>query len=169
MLRPLPRSLTRWLIVLAGLLPVSIQAQVPEAQLKAAFIYNFALFTRWPQSPDATDLKFCIEENGELTPAVRALAGKPVGSLTVAVQIVPVGREVPEQCGVWIVGAAASAPPVEHRGTLVISDGGSIDGHVMIALVVDDAHVRFDIDTVAAQKAGLTFSSKLLRLARRTR
>jgi hypothetical protein len=38
--------------------------------------------------------------------------------------------------------------------------------HGMIGFVVENGHVRFDIDDAAAAQSGLTVSSKLLSLAR---
>ncbi|MDB5972891.1 MAG: hypothetical protein JWQ90_5341 [Hydrocarboniphaga sp.] len=168
--RPLWRPICRALIRFGLLLPMPIGAQepVPEAELKAAFIYNFALFTQWPQPAAASGLSFCIADSSALKAAVLRLAGKPVNDGLVTVKVMAAGDPAPEDCGVWIVEPASPMPPVERRGTLMVSDGGSLDGHVMIVLALDHSHVRFDIDTIAAQRAGLKFSSKLLRLARAT-
>jgi YfiR/HmsC-like len=38
-----------------------------------------------------------------------------------------------------------------------------------VALVEEDQHLRFDIDTKEGARAGLRFSSRLLRLARNVR
>ena len=157
------------LIALGLLLPLPVAAQVPEAELKAAFVYNFALFTQWPQPPGPSGLSFCVGEGSALKAAVLHLAGKPVNASFVTVKVVPAGASLPADCSVWIADPASPGLAEERRGVLTIADGGSFDGHVMIVLALDDSHVRFDIDTLAAQKAGLTFSSKLLRLARTTR
>jgi len=57
------------------------RAQVDEATLKAAFVYNFALYTSWPVSPgEPHELTLCIAKTSSLAPALRALEGKPVQS-----------------------------------------------------------------------------------------
>ena len=63
-----------------------------------------------------------------------------------------------------VLGAAAAA------GVLTIGEGESFttSGGV-IGLLVQDRKVRFDVDTTAAQHAGLRISSKLLALTRAVR
>jgi hypothetical protein len=53
------------------------------------------------------------------------------------------------------------------RGVLTVSEGGRFlhDGG-MIALVLDNRRVRFDINQAAAESKGLKLSSKLLSVAR---
>jgi hypothetical protein len=48
---------------------------------------------------------------------------------------------------------------------LVVRDGAGAGGGA-ITLVQGDEQIRFDVDTEAATRNGLRFSSKLLRLAR---
>ena len=170
-MRPSPAAIAWTLLrlgLLLALLPTRAASQVPEAELKAAFIYNFARFTQWPDSAAAAGPSFCIDEHSPLTPAVRALAGKPLDGRPLTVRTITADM-APSGCRVWILGPASAPPPVDPQGTLVVSEGDRLDGRVMIVLVLEDSHVRFDIDTLAAQKAGLRFSSQLLRLARTTR
>jgi hypothetical protein len=46
---------------------------------------------------------------------------------------------------------------------------GFLDGGGMIAFILEDRRVRFNIDQGAAQKAGLKLSSRLLSVARSVR
>ena len=58
-------------------------------------------------------------------------------------------------------------PPALPAGTLTIVDGVRA-GHYAgaVTLIEEDPHLRFDIDTREAARAGLKFSSRLLQLAR---
>jgi hypothetical protein len=63
-----------------------------------------------------------------------------------------------------ILDAAATA------GVLTIGEGESFTTRGgVIALLIHDRRVRFDVDTSAAQSAGLRVSSKLLALTRAVR
>src|SRR5690606_11584564 len=49
----------------------------PEYQLKAAFLYNFALFTEWPADTVNT-LRLCIHGRDPFGPELDDLQGRPV-------------------------------------------------------------------------------------------
>ena len=146
-----------------GLLACAARAQVPEAQLKAAYIYNFAMFTTWPPDPAAQKLPFmvCASPDGALWNGLLALGGKPVNGRpwTVTELAHPKGG----RCDIAVLPHGAERPAVP--ALLVVRDGAG-HGPVSITLLDDDEHVRFDVDTQEAARNGLRFSSRLLRLAR---
>lgn len=148
-------------------------AQVPEAELKAAFLFNFAVFTEWPPRSLAGDglLTFCVAQSSPLRDAVLQLVDRPVNGRKVRVLTMPADLGRQSSCRVWLVDGADAAPgPPPTYGLLTVSDGADLDSsRAVIALDVEGDHVRFDIDTAAAAAAGLRLSSKLLRLARSTR
>ncbi|GGX11598.1 hypothetical protein GCM10007242_17210 [Pigmentiphaga litoralis] len=138
--------------------------QADDVALKAAFIYNFALFTTW-QGPSRTpDFRVCTTSDGELWNSLQRLRGKLVGTRQWAVYPIT-HAETPQQCDVLVVSGTATTP--SYPATLIVRDGDlSPNDGAAIALVTEGNHVRFDIDTRAARRSGLTFSSKLLSLAR---
>jgi hypothetical protein len=147
-------------------LPLAAPAQVvAEAELKAAFIYNFALFTEWPPGALEGDGPFlvCIAPGSPLRAALARLAGQPLHGRHLALLDVaePVWSE--PRCQVAVLDGGA-APP-SRRGLMTVADGEAAAGAV-ITLAVQDEHLRFDVDAAAARGAGLALSSKLLRLAR---
>jgi hypothetical protein len=147
-----------------GLLAASTsRAQVPEAQLKAAYIYNFAMFTTWPPAPALPKLPFmvCANPDSALWSGLQALGGKPVNGrpwTTTALAHPKGGR-----CDIAVLPHGAERPGVP--AALVVRDGAG-RGPASITLLDDDEHVRFDVDTQEAARNGLRFSSRLLRLAR---
>ncbi|MCA1538170.1 YfiR family protein, partial [Bradyrhizobium sp. NBAIM03] len=56
------------------------QMQASEVQVKAAFIYNFALFTNWPADVMQADapMVVCVTAQHPLQAALEKLTGKPV-------------------------------------------------------------------------------------------
>jgi hypothetical protein len=162
---------SRYHVSLGGLcLLVSVlcHGQVQDAALKAAFIYNFALFTNWPQSPSGSStFNVCVSHRSRMWDSLQKLNGKLIGGRPWTVRDAPsAGQKV--DCDVAVLSdASQSFAPTSSSATLVVRDGGisGTDG-AAITLVTEDDHIHFDIDTVEAQRNGLRFSSKLLALAR---
>jgi hypothetical protein len=142
-----------------------VAAQVPEADLKAAYIYNFAMFTTWPSDAalQKTPFMVCASAEGPLWAGLQALNGKPVnGRPWTATELShPKGG----RCDIVVLAPRVERPTPLPPGTLVVRNGPG-HGPAPITLVDDDEHVRFDIDTQEAARNGLRFSSRLLRLAR---
>ena len=145
------------------------RSQVDADTLKAAFIYNFAVYTTWPMpARDPATLILCVDGPSALSPALRMLAGKVVHHRPLAVrETVPAGADAGE-CDILIVGPATPVPAPPARGLLTVCDCGDARGAsaAMIALVREGDRLRFDVDRQQAAAAGLSLSSKLLRLAR---
>jgi hypothetical protein len=145
------------------------RAQVPEAQLKAAYIYNFAMFTTWPPDPALQKLPFVVCANPEaaMWTALQGYNGKPVNGR--AWILSELARPKGGRCDIAILARGADRPAALASalaaGTLVVRDGAG-HGSAAITLLDDDEHVRFDVDTQEAARNGLRFSSRLLRLAR---
>jgi len=166
----LPRS-RRLALVLTALDLVAgghARAQVRDVELKAAYIYNFAVFTTWPEGAAAHGpFTVCANGDSALWASLAALSGKPVGTRPWA--MADLGNLHGTHCDVAVLARTAERPAALTGGVLVIRDGAGrerIDHGAAITLVDDDEHVRFDVDTQEAAKSGLRFSSRLLRLAR---
>lgn len=171
------RQSCRWLAFVLAALGVfaapAIKAQVREVELKAAYIYNFAMFTIWPDAQGArAPLTVCANPDSALWPSLQALAGKPVNGRPWAMADLSNPRGA--HCDVAVLARAAERPAQLAAGVLVVREGmgREVPGHegpghgAAITLIDDDEHVRFDVDTQEAAKSGLRFSSRLLRLAR---
>lgn len=139
-------------------------AQNDDSRLKAAFIFNIAQFTTWPQ-PAARPLSVCASPAHSVWTGLRELDGKAAGGR--AFNVVDSAAGKPCDVIVYSAAAAPGVPPALPAGTLTIVDGARA-GHYggAVTLVEEDPHLRFDIDTREAARAGLKFSSRLLQLAR---
>ena len=165
------RGLARWtkLAGVAGaLLATPAPAQVRDVDMKAAYIYNFAQFTTWPENrarSAGAPLCVCADRASVLWPALQAYNGKPVSGRAWQV-LDAAARPGAAGCDLLVLGRAAEA--VAAPGVLMVRDGASTHAGAAaaITLVDDDEQLRFDVDTREAARSGLRVSSKLLRLAR---
>lgn len=169
------RAASLWLV--AAVLAVSAQARAQtsrEIEVKAVFLYNFAKYVDWPETPagNPATIRMCVPANptflSTLQAAVRdeVINGRPLSAIG------PDDLDAAKECDIIYVGdtatpdAAAWIGAVRGRHTLIVGDGKLADG-VVIAFVRDQDRVRFDISRANATKRGLSISSRLLGLARR--
>lgn len=150
--------------------------QVDEYELKAAFLYNFAKFVRWPEDERASSgapIRVCTLGGSDLADViVRVMEGKEVDGHPLAVERID-GLGDARRCNILFVArdsevsGAAVAGAVRGSSTLTVgeSEGFAREGG-MVNFVREDKKIRFEINQAAARKADLRISSKLLRLAK---
>ncbi len=144
-----------------------------EYRLKAAFIYNFAKYVTWPDSPRNGE-RFIIGILGE-NPFERELniiQGKMVNGSTIEIRQYDSIEEV-RGCRILFIASserkniAAITNILKRYGILTVSDTtGYAHMGVMINLYVAENRLRFEINKGAAESAGLKISSHLLRLGK---
>jgi hypothetical protein len=177
--------LSRWstsvAMVIAWLLPaLSLYAQEnvtnSEYAVKAAFVYNFALYTEWPVAPVAA-FNFCILGKDPFGTRFDALSSKTLQGKPIHIHRITTALEV-KNCHLLFVPALEKenfqrgASSLSQQAILTITDATQVDERwpmIMISLVAEGERYTFDINQAAAKMAGLNFSSKLLRLARSVR
>ena len=143
---------------------------LPEYRLKAAFLYNFALFTEWPADVGGT-LRLCVFGPDPFGAELDGLQGKAVGERSIAVQR-KTGLDGLKGCQiVFIAPAAAGQLPrvleaLEGQTVLTVADSaGAARQGVALNMAVSQNKVSFEANLKAAREAKLNLSSKLLRLA----
>jgi hypothetical protein len=162
------------LLLFAGGSPA--QGSPSEYQLKAAFVFNFAKFVDWPpntyvaaQSP----FSICILGTDPFGPAIDdALQGKTIDNRPVVATRTK-DPAAARRCQIVFVSSSEKRRLREvledFRGANVLAVGdmeGFAAAGGTIELTLEENHVRFTINTRAADDAGLKISSKLLALAR---
>ena len=145
-----------------GLAAGICRAQVDGKDLKAAYIFNFAMFTTWPDAGAKGPLFVCASPENPLWPGLSALNGKPVNGRPWTVT--ELAHPKAARCDIAVLARTMERPALPSTGMLVVRDGAG--SKAAITLIEDDEHIRFDIDTQEAARSGLRFSSHLLRLAR---
>jgi len=152
-------------------LPAPVRAnEAPEYRLKAAFVYNFTVFTEWPASVGPA-LNLCLFGADPFGAEIDALHGKRAGDRQIVVHR-RTGVESLRTCQVVFLSASAigQLPRILDtlRGlpVLTISDSpGALQAGVVINMIEDRGRIAFEANLQAARAAQLTLRSNLLRLA----
>jgi len=150
--------------------------KAPEYRIKAAFLYNFTLYTEWP--PDSfpkSDSPIVLAVAGddpfgsELDTAVR---GKTVRGRAIEVHRISKAGDAPP-CHVLFLSndQARNLPQFLHRveDRLPLTVGEADDFTRIggaIRFFVEGNKVRFEVNTDALARARVKMSSKLLSLAK---
>jgi hypothetical protein len=173
--RPWARTLQRAMFALAllGLPSLGTSAfadESPEYRLKAAFLYNFVLFTEWPGGTAAT-LHLCVVGQDPFGSEIDVLEGKKAGGRAITVVRKAAGAALGECDIVFIAASAIGTLPrvlegLHGRPVLTVADSaGAARRGITLNLTVSQDKVGFEANLQAARGAGLVLSSKLLRLA----
>ena len=148
--------------------------ELPEYRLKAAFLYNFALFTEWPSEVGNT-LTLCIVGRDPFGLDIDELQGKPVGQRSISLQRKGVGDSL-KSCQLVFVATSAIGnlarvlDELRERPVLTVADSpGAARQGVALNMAVVQNRVTFEANLQAARAARLNLSSKLLRLATEVR
>ena len=149
--------------------------QSPEYLIKAAYLYNFAMFVEWPHDTFRT----------ATTPIVIGVVGadpfglaldrmvqdKRINNRPIVVERFKISDDI-RRCHILFVSQAESArfgDLVRRVGTqpvlIVGDDSETMSRGGTIAFVLRDDKVGFEINLAAARRARLTISSKMLNLA----
>jgi len=171
LLRLLATACLAWGVIAPG----TPAAELPEMDVKAAFLYNFALFTEWPPEVGPT-VALCVIEGGAFRTEFTEFQGQPVGNRRFEMRHVP-DAESTQGCQIVFLPRASAAAMSRslrtlggHRHLLTIGDSPEAgQAGVGINLVLKDARVTFDVNLKPVQDSGLNLSSKLLRLAQHVR
>jgi hypothetical protein len=154
--------------------PARADEQPLEYQVKAAFLLNFTKFVQWPATAFADEhspLAICILGEDPFGNTLNEMVkGEAVNGREIVIQ--RIARDpAPKACQVLFVARSEK----EARrilaeigpGVLTVGEGAKFlqDGGI-IAFVIQDRRVRFDIEQGAAARAMLTISSRLMSVAR---
>jgi hypothetical protein len=165
-----------WLFLLAAPKAFSQKDEGAEYPVKLAFLYNFTKFVEWP--PDSyrdagAPLLICIVGHDPFSEVLerelrtRNVGGHPVELKTFkpneklsACQIVFVPATEKNQADRIVRGLKGSS-------TLTVgeTDGFAVLGGI-INLTVEANKVHFEVNRLAAERAGLKISSRLLNIAK---
>jgi hypothetical protein len=137
-----------------------------EYAVKAAYLTKFAPFIDWPDgvfASPAAPVTVCILGNDPfgqvLDRAAASGSGRPIAIRRLAAD------DPAEGCQIVFSGdAAAAMDGLRGKPVITVTDS-NVPARGIISFVMQDNHVRFDIDDAGAEASGLRISSKLLELA----
>jgi hypothetical protein len=163
-------------IALALLGPSCLHAQrsnPSEYEVKAAYLYDFGKFVAWPTKVAAAgDFTICvlgIDPFGATFDAT--IAGETINGKKVVVNRIATPQEA-VSCRILFISASEESQLKEILATLdktsvlTVSDISQFTRRGgMIQFVIDANRVRFEVNVTRAERAGLTLSSQLLKVA----
>jgi hypothetical protein len=142
-----------------------------EYEVKAAFLLNFVKFIEWPtQDRSAGTFSICVVGNDPFGSVLdRAVQGEAIDGRPIAVERV---RRWQSSCRVLFV---SSAEPDASKVLAGVGSGVLTVGEEerflreggMIAFVVEEHRVRFDVNAKSVQSGSLRISSRMLSVARK--
>ncbi len=160
-------------MVVSSLVHTSIASTDEELLFKAAFIYNFAKFTTWPddawqRQPDTITL--CTVGNDSLTPGLNKLSGRVIRDRTLKVIRLP--DKINNQCHIIYIGQTHHQrykrliTQTRDKAILSISQiPGFAENGGIIELHRRGGQTSISVNLDSANNAGITLSSRLLILA----
>jgi len=145
-----------------------------EYKVKGAFLLNFAKFTKWPADEFAADdspITIGIVGQDPFGSALDQLvAGETIGARPIVVKRLAPSEDL-SPCQILFIPKSVDATnmlkQVASRGVLTVGESDDfLDAGGMIRLLIEDKKVRFEVNLDVAERAHLTVSSQLLKLAR---
>jgi len=162
-----------WLLVVAS--NVLGQAKPGEYQVKAAYLYNFGRFVEWPAkltTANTGSFTICVLGDDPFGPALdTTLAGEMIGNQKVAARRISSLQESVD-CQILFISLSEAKrlnriiEALGNSAVLTVSDIPQFSQRWgMIQLVMEGNRIRFEVNLAATQRAGLTLSSELLKVA----
>lgn len=141
-------------------------------QIKLSFIYNFAKFVTFPNASSATTpFVMCVIGTQPLSSKIILLENKKVNEQPISVRLLTKNK-ITTDCKLLFVSESEAEHlqdillPLANQPVLTVSTIADFtDAGGMIGLKELDNRQQFDINLMAAKKAGLAISSQLLKLA----
>ncbi len=144
-----------------------------EYEVKAAYLYNFGKFVRWPSaSAGGGGFLICVLGKNPFGTSLNAtVRGESIDGKPLAVHYI---ESVGEASGCRILFISNSEAhrvedilaEIEKRPVLTVSDipdFANLGGHIEFVQIGEK--IRFKVNLPAAEKSGLTLSSDLLKVA----
>ena len=155
-----------------------LHAQNPrptDYQVKATYLYNFGRFIEWPGKVAAAQggsFTVCVLGQDPFGPSLDAtLAGETIGGKTVVAKRISSDEESGD-CQILFLSLTDDSRlnkiivDLDKKAVLTVSDMSQfVKRGGMIQFVLEGKKVRFEVNLTAAQHAGLTLSSELLKVA----
>lgn len=146
-----------------------------DFQVKAAYLYNFGRFVEWPGKATAAHgdaFTICVLGRDPFGPILdAALAGGTIAGKGVVAKRIS-SPEESGNCQILFLSLTEDSrlskiiETVDKNAVLTVSDMPQfVERGGMIQFVLEGNRVRFEVNLTATQRAGLTPSSELLKVA----
>ncbi|HUQ49082.1 MAG TPA: YfiR family protein [Terriglobales bacterium] len=162
------------LVVFAIAAGINAHAQKPtEYQVKAAYLYNFGKFVKWPpEAQTSTSFPICVLGEDPFGKTLTAIvSGEKLEGKTISTRRIDYASDA-VGCRIVFVGKSEQgdlsrvlAELAKHSVLTVSEIPKFADRGGAIGFVMEGDRVRFQVNTAGAQRSGLTLSSELLKVA----
>ena len=146
-----------------------------EYLVKAGFLYNFARFVEWPSeafTDDQSPISLCVLGKDPFGGALKSIEGKTIKGRKLVINRFERIEDLPK-CHILFISRSEKEDldkifaNLKGWNVLTVADMeefGQRGG--IINFIIREHKVRFEITLDASDRAGLTISSKLLKLAK---
>ncbi len=162
--------------VLACVLPIGTecaqaQEHPTEAQVKAAYLYNFGKFVRWQITASGDTFDICVLGKDPFHGALEStVAGEKIDGKSIVARDITTSES--SRCQILFISTSEEArlkavlTAARRTNTLTVSDIPEFAEHGgMIGLVNVGGKIRFEVNVSAVNDAGINVSSQLLKVA----
>lgn len=146
-------------------------AGIPEYEMKAAYLYNFLLYTDWQNKPSGS-IRICHMGKDRFEGALEKLTKKTVKGLPVTLRYITKQDDAFNCQAVFIDNLDIALNVdflinLERQGILTITDQQELfERGAMVGFFIDGNRLVFDVNYYRIQPAKLSIGSQILRLAR---
>jgi hypothetical protein len=164
--------------IIAGTIKKAFSEEPPpnEYEVKAAFLYNIAMFVEWPAASrgnPSAHLNLCVLGNDPFGTAIKTIDGMKLrDNMTIVLMHVASIRNL-GNCHILFIPSAEKerveqiVETVGRSHVLTVGDtAGFAQKGVTVNFYLEHKKVRFEINMDAVRRAGLKISSQLLKLAK---
>lgn len=147
--------------------------QLPDASLRAAFLFNFARYTEWPAAalPPSAPLTICTDDAAVGAALEEAVTGKSINNRLLATRRLA-GSDDVKGCHIAYLRRLSAAeakrlsPGFASTHVFTVVDSADVMRAGAVAhFFIEDRRLRFAVHLPHATSAGLQLSSRLLSLA----
>lgn len=151
------------------------QQKPSEYKVEAAYLYNFGRFVEWPAksaTAQTSSFTICVLGEDPFGQALDAtLAGEAIGNQRVIARRIS-SPQMSADCQILFISSSEAnrlnkiIEALDKNAILTVSDIPQFSQHRgMIQFVLEENRIRFEVNLTATQRAGLTLSSDLLKVA----
>jgi hypothetical protein len=161
------------LLLLLAVINHTVQAQISESDVKAAFIERFTRFVEWPEEFADSTFKIAVIGKNPFNTSLEDLFNKKEVKNQKAEIIYT--NNISDLTNVNLVFIAGTEKKrmkeilsaIGEKPILIISDTeGFCQMGTYINMYIDGNHIRYEINVEALEKSGLKVSSRLLASAK---
>lgn len=155
---------------------IATSAPIPEYDMKAAYLYNLAMYTEWPQnasnSPTNNTVRLCILGEDSFGASLNNLSRSRNTGMKIQLSYLTDAKQA-DFCQILFIdkseikNTASVLKLLENKSILTVTDNEELFRMgLMVGMFLDKNRLIFDINYALASAAKIMISSKLLKMAR---